>query len=101
MNKQTQLTRDDTGQLAEDARTLLAATSDGAGEKVREARQRLTAALDRGKEIYGQLREKTVAGARATDEAVHKHPYQAIALGVGAGALIGYLGARRTATHRE
>jgi ElaB/YqjD/DUF883 family membrane-anchored ribosome-binding protein len=95
MDKQTQKIADDMGTLAEDARALMAATADVAGEKVGEARQRLAAALERGKEIAGRVRDKAVAGAKATDEAVHEHPYQAIAIGVGVGALLGYLIARR------
>ena len=95
MNKHTQATSNDIGSLAEDARALMAATADVAGEKVGEARNRLAAALERGKEIYGRVREKTVAGAKAADEAVHEHPYQAIAIGVGVGAILGYLFARR------
>ena len=89
MNKQAQAISDDMGQLAEDARALMAATADVAGEKVGEARKRLAAALERGKEIYGRVRAQAVEGAKAADEAVHEHPYQAIAIGVGAGALIG------------
>jgi ElaB/YqjD/DUF883 family membrane-anchored ribosome-binding protein len=95
MNRQTQAIRDDMGQLADDARALMTATADVAGEKVVEARQRLNAALEHGREIYGQVREKAVQGARAADEVVHEHPYQAIAIGVGVGALIGYLISRR------
>jgi ElaB/YqjD/DUF883 family membrane-anchored ribosome-binding protein len=95
MNKQTQATSNGMGTLAEDARALIAATADAVGEKVQEARQRLTAALESGKEIYGRVRDKSVAGARTADEAVHEHPYQAIAIGVGIGALLGYLLARR------
>ncbi len=95
MNKQTQAISDDMGQLAEDARALMAATADVAGEKVGEARKRLAAALDRGKEIYGRVREKAVEGAKAADEAVHEHPYQAIGIALGVGAILGYLVARR------
>ena len=73
----------------------MTATADVAGEKVGEARKRLAVALDRGKEIYGRVREKAVEGAKATDEAVHEHPYQAIAVGVGIGALVGFLVSRR------
>ena len=94
-NKQTQAISDDMGQLAEDASALMAATADVAGEKVTEARKRLGAALERGKEIYGRVREKTIEGAKAADEAMHQHPYEAIAIGVGVGALIGYLLSRR------
>jgi ElaB/YqjD/DUF883 family membrane-anchored ribosome-binding protein len=88
-------TKNDVGTLVEDARALMAATADVAGEKVREARQRLADALEHSKEIACRVRDKAVAGARAADEAVHEHPYQAIAVGVGVGALIGFLVARR------
>ena len=83
------------GQLAEDARALMAATADVAGEKVSEARKRLAAALESGKEIYGRAREKAVEGIKVADEVVHEHPYQAIGIAFGVGALIGYLVSRR------
>jgi len=83
------------GTLAEDASALIAATSDVAGEKVADARKRLSAALDHTKEIAGRMRDRAVAGAKAADDAVHEHPYQAIAIGVGVGALIGFLAARQ------
>src|SRR6185503_1232582 len=95
MNKHTNEESPDLGRLADDARALMAATADVAGEKVGEARKRLAAALERGKEIYGRVREKAVEGAKAADEAVHEHPYQAIGVALGVGALIGYLVSRR------
>ena len=97
MSKQTNIQdiSNDMGQLAEDAQALMAATADVAGEKVGEARKRLAAALERGREICGRVREKAVEGAKVADEAVHEHPYQAIAIGVGVGAVLGYLIARR------
>ena len=101
MEKQTQATSNDMGTLAEDARALMAATADVAGEKVGEARKRLAAALERGKEIYGRVREKAVEGVKATDEAVHEHPYQAIGIAFGVGALMGYLVARRCPRHGD
>jgi len=101
MNKQTQATSNDMGTLAEDARALMAANADVAGEKVGEARKRLAAALERGREIAGCVRDKAVEGVKAADEAVREHPYQAIAIGVGVGALIGFLVARRCACHRD
>jgi ElaB/YqjD/DUF883 family membrane-anchored ribosome-binding protein len=96
MNKETQAISNDVSQLAEDARALMVATADVAGEKVGEARKRLAAALENGKEIYGRVREKAVEGAKVADAAAHEHPYQAVAIGVGVGALIGYLLARRS-----
>jgi ElaB/YqjD/DUF883 family membrane-anchored ribosome-binding protein len=95
MNKQTQAIINDMGQLAEDARALLTATADVAGEKVGEARQRLAAALERGNEIYGRVREQAVEGVKAADECVQEHPYQAIGIALGVGAILGYLAARR------
>lgn len=95
MNKETQAISSDMGQLADDARALMAATADVAGEKVGEARKRLAAALESGKAIYGRVKEKAVEGAKAADAAVHEHPYQAIAIGVGVGVLLGFFLGRR------
>jgi ElaB/YqjD/DUF883 family membrane-anchored ribosome-binding protein len=95
MNKQTKAESADMSTLAEDARALMAATADVAGEKVSEARKRLAAALESGKELYGRVRDKAVEGAKAADEAVHEHPYQAIGIAFAVGALAGYLIARR------
>ncbi len=100
MTKQTQAVGSDVEQLAEEARALMAATADVAGEKVADARKRLADALARGKEIYGEARAKAVEGVKATDEAVRQHPYQSIAIGVGVGAIIGYLVASRCACNR-
>jgi ElaB/YqjD/DUF883 family membrane-anchored ribosome-binding protein len=95
MNKETPAIHNDIGSLAEDARALMAATADVAGEKVGQARNRLAAALDRAREIAGNVRDKAVAGAKVTDQTIRENPYQAIAIGVGVGALIGYILARR------
>lgn len=95
MSKETQAIGHDVSQLAEDARALMAATADVAGEKVGEARKRLAAALESGKEIYGRVKEKAIEGAKVADKTVRENPYQAIAIGVGVGALVGYLLGRR------
>jgi len=101
MNKETEAISNDMGRLAEDAQALMAATVDVAGEKVTEARKRLAAALERGKQICACARNKAIQGAKAADEAVHEHPYQAIAIGVGVGAVLGYLLARRCQRDRD
>ncbi len=95
MNKQTQATDNDLGTLAEDARALMAATADVAGEKIGEARKRLAAALENGRQIFGRVREKAVDRAKVADQTVRENPYQAIAIALGVGAVIGYLAARR------
>ena len=101
MNKETQAIKDDLGTLAEDARELLSVTADVAGEKVGQARKRLAAALESAKHIAANVRDKAVAGAKVADQTVRENPYQAIAIGVGVGAILGYLVARRCACSRE
>ena len=101
MSKETQTISNEVAQLAQDARSLMDATADVAGEKVGQARARLAAALERGKEVFGRVRQKAVEGAKAADEAVHEHPYQAIAIAAGVGALVGYLLARRCRSNRD
>ncbi len=85
----------DASQLADDARALMAATADVAGEKVAEARKRLAAALESAKEIASKVKDKAVEGAKVTDKTIRENPYQAIAVGVGIGFLLGYLIANR------
>ena len=89
------------GQLAEEARALIAATADVAGDKVVETRKRLAAALESGREMYGRVRDKAVEGAKVADQTVRENPYQSIAIGVGVGALVGYLLARRCSRDRD
>ncbi len=95
MSKQTQAISNEMNKLAEDAQALLSATADVAGEKVGEARKRLAVAVERGREVYGRVRDQAIEGAKATDEVVREHPYQAIGIGVGIGAMLGYLLASR------
>ena len=101
MNKHAQAINNDMGTLAEDARALMAATADVAGDKVADARKRLSAALESAKDIAGKVRDKAVEGAKAADEAVHEHPYQAIGIALGIGAIIGFLAARRCSRNSD
>jgi len=83
MNKQIEANSNDTTPLA-----------------VAEDRNCMATALERGREICGRVREKVVEGAKATDAAVHKHPYQAIGIVLSVGTLLGYLVAfRRSRNH--
>jgi ElaB/YqjD/DUF883 family membrane-anchored ribosome-binding protein len=101
MEKEIQAVGHDVTQLADDARALLAATADVAGDRVAEARHRLAAALERGRAIYGKVREQAADGVKAADGAVHANPYPAIAIGVGLGALAGFLVARGCSCKRD
>lgn len=93
MKKQT--AHNDLQSLVEDAQALLAATTDVAGEQVAEARKRLAAAIEQGKATWGQVQQKAVEGVKATDQVIREHPYQAIGVAFGVGALVGFLLSRR------
>jgi ElaB/YqjD/DUF883 family membrane-anchored ribosome-binding protein len=57
--------------------------------------------VEQGKELVSNFRNKTVAGAKATHKAVHQHPYKAIGIALGIGALIGLFLARRGSEKSE
>jgi ElaB/YqjD/DUF883 family membrane-anchored ribosome-binding protein len=95
MNQYSKAISNDMIRLLEDGSALVAATADVAGENVKEARQRLAIALEHAQEIAGRARAKVVQTAQAADETVRANPYQAIAIGAGVGALIGFIVARR------
>ena len=101
MSKNTQEVRDDINVLAEDARALMAATANVAEDQVVQARQRLAAALERGTRVCGRVRDEAVAKAKATDHALHAHPYQAVGLAFGAGVVLGCLASRRCARNGD
>jgi ElaB/YqjD/DUF883 family membrane-anchored ribosome-binding protein len=89
--------RHETASLVEGVSALMAATSDIAGGKVSEARERLAVALEGTRKMASNIRNRAIAGAKATDKIVKHHPYKSIALVLGIGALLGIILARRHA----
>lgn len=85
--------------LIGDTEELLKATAGQAGEKVAVARERIQASLavykDKLLDAEQALMEKTKEAARATDEYVHEHPWQAVSVAAGVGFLLGLLVSRR------
>src|SRR5437870_2385110 len=79
--------RNDSQQIVEDAQTLIEATADIAGEKVAEARKRIKEIVERvaecGKETWGSVSEKAMAGAKATDQTIRDNPYQSLGVAFG------------------
>jgi ElaB/YqjD/DUF883 family membrane-anchored ribosome-binding protein len=92
---QKQSGQNDMGSLAKDAHSLMTATTDVAAQKFGEARQRVVETVESAKETAGRVRNQAVDYAKAADEAVHEHPYTALGIAVGVGALLGYLVSRR------
>jgi len=83
------------GTLAQDARSLITATTDVATQKLGDVRQRVVETVKGAKETAGQVRDQAVEYAKAADQAVRKHPYKALGIALGVGAVLGYLVSRR------
>ncbi|HVM46780.1 MAG TPA: hypothetical protein VMU04_02085 [Candidatus Acidoferrum sp.] len=84
----------DLGDAVREGQEMLSETAGVVGEKGRAMREKLESAVAKAKSIYGDLQERTVAAAKAADERVREHPYQAIGIAFGIGLLIGVLAAR-------
>ena len=82
-----------------DAEEILRATANQAGEKVGELRvriqERLRDAKIRLQDAKAALVDKTKAAARATDDFVHEHPWQAVGVAAAIGLALGVLIGRR------
>jgi len=82
-----------------DAEELLQATANETEGKVVEMRERIRENLMAARHKLGDIEDtiatKTKEAARATDEYVHDHPWQAIGTAAGVGLLIGLLIGRR------
>lgn len=91
-------------ELLEDLRTLIAETktlvaesvSERSGQALAALSERIGAAQERVTELYGDAKEKVVAGAKCTDATIREHPYQSLAVALGAGIIVGALLARRS-----
>jgi ElaB/YqjD/DUF883 family membrane-anchored ribosome-binding protein len=85
--------------VAADAEALLKATAGQGGEALAAVRAKAEASLGIAKaklsEAQTALLARTRAAAKATDEYVHVHPWQAIGVGTAVGMAIGLLIGRR------
>lgn len=64
-------------------------------DRIEAARENLARAQERVSELYDDTREKVVAGAKTTDKAIRRHPYESLGIAFGAGVLLGVLLRRR------
>ena len=91
-------------ELLNDLRSLVSDAEKMAGDSISETtsdaivalRTRFDAAHARMSELCSCAKEKVVAGAKCTDQAIRANPYQSLAIAAGAGLLIGVLIGRRS-----
>lgn len=55
---------------------------------------RMGSVIAGSRKACGYVRDRVVAGARATDRGMHRYPYLGVAAGFSAGGLIGFFAAR-------
>ncbi len=87
---------DDLRLLVADTKSLVAnSVADHSEDALAALGERYEAAHERFTELYDGAREKVVAGAKSTDASIRAHPYQAVAIALGVGVLIGAVFSRR------
>lgn len=80
------------GRLMAEAEAMLEGpVSEHAGEKLDRLRAQFESLQAKAAAAYGDARDKVVAGAKTTDQAIRQHPYEALAIALGVGVLLGLL----------
>src|SRR4051794_976154 len=91
--------RNDMKTLVKDAQELFREATGATGEKAEELRNKglvmLDTAMEKAQEIQTVAMEKGKQAAQTTDEFVHAHPWQAVAISAGIGLVIGMLISRK------
>jgi len=90
---------DEFSSVLSEAESLLDKAAKETGDKARDLRSQVEARLLSAKlklqELEGEAVDRAKAAARATDDYVHDHPWQAIGLAAGIGFAVGLLMNRR------
>lgn len=82
--------------LVAEAEKMMDSTVEHSEDTLSALRSRFESARERVAELYTGARKKVVAGAKYTDTAIRENPYQALAIALGAGLLVGVLLGRRS-----
>ena len=102
--KNNQATAHTPKELLAELQTLVAEAEKMMGDSLAEhsedaisaLRSRVGAAQERFDDIYEGAKKKVVAGAKYTDTTIRENPYQALAIALGVGLLVGVLLGRRS-----
>ena len=95
MNKHSHETKSDRVHIADDVSAVITSATNAVGDHLAGASKSVDATLDKVRTAALSVREKTIKVAKTTHAAVQKNPYPAIAIGIGAGVLIGMIIGRR------
>lgn len=83
--------------LVGEAEAMMAdSLSEHSADAMDNLRTRFAAAQERLGELCVGVKKRVVAGAQRTDTAIRENPYQALAIAVGFGVLLGVLVGRRS-----
>lgn len=104
MNDRTNVKDLTATELATELRALIAEAEKILGDEgaapshnaVAALRDRFEAAQEQLGDLYTEAKEKVVVGAKAADRTIRDHPYQSLAVALGAGVLLGVLIGRRS-----
>jgi ElaB/YqjD/DUF883 family membrane-anchored ribosome-binding protein len=88
-------TLQDLGTAVREGEEMLKSGAVAGSDRTHALMARLESAIERAKVACQRLEAKTIAGAKATDKAIHEHPYPALGLAFGVGLLVGVLVMRR------
>lgn len=77
------------------AEEWLSVPAEALGTACNKASHELTSGLRRGKVLYQAAQKRVGKKVKNADQIVHQHPYPVALIAIGAGALVGYLIARR------
>jgi ElaB/YqjD/DUF883 family membrane-anchored ribosome-binding protein len=90
---------DDVAAVLAEAEEMLKRASVETGDRARDLRSQVETQLLRAKlklqEIEGEAIDHAKAAARATDDYVHDHPWQAVGIAAAVGVVVGLLMNRR------
>jgi ElaB/YqjD/DUF883 family membrane-anchored ribosome-binding protein len=82
--------------VAEAEAAMADSGSERSPEILNNIRARFSDAKERFTDFYEGARKKVVAGARYTDTSIRENPYQALAIALGVGVLVGVVVGRRS-----
>ena len=80
---------------------LIATSADAVGSVCHKAGHEVHSAMNRGRDYYLRVRRRIGKDVDSANSAVNAHPYVSLLVGVGVGAILGYLATSRSNPNPE